>query len=188
MTVKIHGKDYRTVVERVNLIHTDYPDDIEINLELVKFDEKVVITKAIVKKHVGEKIRTFSDYAYEKIGSTKINETSALENCCTSAIGRALAAAGYGGEQYASAEEVQNAVKQQESGDNPSYTIKKLSKSTSDDFDFSSDEESSESATEKQLSFMRWRGIQFDETKAPTKAEASSMIDKFMSATAEKGA
>jgi len=36
-----------------------------------------------------------------------------LENCETSAIGRALAAAGYGGEEYASANEVQNAIQQQ---------------------------------------------------------------------------
>ena len=54
-------------------------------------------------------------------------------------------------------------------------------------FDFSDEDESSDNATEKQLSFMRWKGIQFDETRVPTKAEASSMIDKFMSSTAQKG-
>jgi hypothetical protein len=53
-------------------------------------------------------------YAEEKRGSTQINKTSALENCETSAIGRALAAAGFGGTEYASANEVQNAIHQQE--------------------------------------------------------------------------
>jgi hypothetical protein len=51
--------------------------------------------------------------AEEKRGSSQINRTSALENCETSAIGRALAAAGYGGSEYASANEVENAIQQQ---------------------------------------------------------------------------
>jgi hypothetical protein len=51
--------------------------------------------------------------AEEKRTSSQINRTSALENCETSAIGRALAAFGLGGSEYASANEVQNAIHQQ---------------------------------------------------------------------------
>jgi hypothetical protein len=60
--------------------------------------------------------RTFvlaTGYAEERRDSTTINKTSALENCETSAIGRALAAYGYAGTEYASADEVAQAVRQQ---------------------------------------------------------------------------
>jgi len=55
------------------------------------------------------------DYAEEVRGSSNINKTSALENCSTSAIGRALCAAGYNktGTGVASAEEVTVAIERQ---------------------------------------------------------------------------
>jgi predicted Fe-Mo cluster-binding NifX family protein len=53
--------------------------------------------------------------AYEKEGSTFINKTSYLENCETSACGRALGMAGFGIDvSIASFEEVSNAIAQQE--------------------------------------------------------------------------
>jgi deoxycytidylate deaminase len=52
-------------------------------------------------------------HAEEKRKASQINSTSALENCETSAIGRALAGAGFGGSEFASANEVQNAIQQQ---------------------------------------------------------------------------
>jgi hypothetical protein len=55
-----------------------------------------------------------SGYAEEKRNSSKINQTSAVENCETSSIGRALACIGLGGDSYASAEELVSALKQQE--------------------------------------------------------------------------
>jgi hypothetical protein len=52
-------------------------------------------------------------HAEEFRAASQINSTSALENAETSAIGRALAAAGWGGTEFASANEVQNAIHQQ---------------------------------------------------------------------------
>ena len=52
-------------------------------------------------------------YAEEYRSSSKINRTSAMENAETSAIGRALAACGLAGTEYASADEVANAISQQ---------------------------------------------------------------------------
>ena len=53
--------------------------------------------------------------AYEREGSSNINKTSYIENCETSAVGRALGMAGLGiNTAVASSEEVQNAIKQQE--------------------------------------------------------------------------
>lgn len=110
MTIKIHGKDYKTVVERVNEFRNE-SKDWGIETELVHIDDLSVVVKAIIKNPEGRVIA--SDYAEEVRANGNINKTSALENCSTSAIGRALAAYGLGGTEYASANEVSNAIIQQ---------------------------------------------------------------------------
>ena len=110
MPVLIHGREYKTVAERVTEIHTTNKDKpLSIETDLVSWNEGVVIFKATVTTGGG----IFTGYAYEHEGSSQINKTSALENCETSSIGRAVAAAGYSGTEYASANEVQNAINQQ---------------------------------------------------------------------------
>ena len=110
MTIKIHGKEYKTVAERVNEFHEDNKGKPRsIITELVSWDNGIVIMKATVVV----KESTFTGHAYENEGSSQINKTSALENCETSAIGRALASAGYAGSEFASANEVNNAIHQQ---------------------------------------------------------------------------
>ncbi len=106
MPVKIHGKDYLTVAERIATFRSDHKDW-TINTELVSNGDMVVI-KATILDSADHQVG--SGYAEELRGSTNINKTSALENCETSAIGRALASCGYGGEQYASANEVGDAI------------------------------------------------------------------------------
>jgi len=109
MTVKIHGKEYKTVAERVNEIHEQKLDKLSIETELVSWIDYVVVFKAIITTPQG----VFTGHAYEDEGKGQINSTSALENCETSAIGRALASAGYAGTEFASANEVENAIHQQ---------------------------------------------------------------------------
>ena len=109
--IKIHGKEYRTVVERVNDLHTQH-SQLKIETEIIPSKEGTFICKATIT--IADRGR-YTGHAMEVEGSSQINRTSALENCETSAIGRALAAAGYGGTEYASANEVQNAVNQQNS-------------------------------------------------------------------------
>ena len=87
MPVKIHGKEYITVAERVADFHKNHKENRSIITEIIQFKDGVVVVKAVVK--TGDDV--FTGHAYEDIGSTKINTTSALENCETSAIGRALA-------------------------------------------------------------------------------------------------
>jgi hypothetical protein len=111
MPIKIHGKEYMTVAERVNDFRRDNPD-YTLSTELVLADETYVVMKASILNTEGRLIAT--GYAEERRGSSMINKTSALENCETSAIGRALAAFGLGGTEYASANEVQNAIAQQD--------------------------------------------------------------------------
>ena len=108
--VQIHGKTYLTVAYRVNEFRKEHPDW-GILTDIVESNDEIVIMKSTITSKPGCIIGT--GYAEEKRGSTQINRTSALENCETSAIGRALAACGYGGTEYASANEVQNAIQQQ---------------------------------------------------------------------------
>jgi hypothetical protein len=108
--VKIHGREYKTVAKRVQEFREEHPDW-SIVTELVNADDSMVIMKAAILDHDGRILGT--GYAEENRSASQINKTSALENCETSAIGRALAACGYAGSEYASANEVQNAIEQQ---------------------------------------------------------------------------
>ena len=97
---------YETVAERVKKAHEKAKGEIEIETTLLKLDEKIVVFKAVVTINKC----SYTGHALEKFGSPFINKTSALENCETSSLGRALAAAGFLGSEFASADEVANAV------------------------------------------------------------------------------
>lgn len=115
--VNIHGKEYKTVALRVQEFREKYDQEYGIQTELVSADEQIVIMKAYISDKSGFVLG--SGYAEEDRSRSQINRTSALENCETSAIGRALAACGFAGTEYASANEVQNAIHQQETPVNP---------------------------------------------------------------------
>ena len=108
--VNIRGKEYQTVALRVQKFREAHPDW-ELSTEIIKADADVVIMQARIYTNEGKCIST--GHAEEFRTSSQINSTSALENAETSAIGRALAAAGWGGTEFASANEVQNAIHQQ---------------------------------------------------------------------------
>lgn len=108
--VSIHGKDYKTVAYRVKEFRKEYPD-FTIQTDLVEANDVLVIVKASIFNTESRLLAT--GYAEEVRAASKINRTSALENAETSAIGRALSALGLGGSQYASADELVNALQQQ---------------------------------------------------------------------------
>lgn len=109
--VSIHGKEYKTVALRVFEFRTINPDW-GIHTDVVSVDEQSVVMKAWITDPDG-RVRG-SGHGEEWRAASKINSTSALENAETSAIGRALAAIGYAGtDSYASADEVANAIAQQ---------------------------------------------------------------------------
>ena len=127
MSVNIHGKEYRTVAERINLFYSTYKDKITaITTEIIKDEDDIVQVKATISAKDSVENPTFyvfgNGYAEEDRTKGRINSTSALENCETSAIGRALASIGLGGEEYASANEVQNAIHQQDQSTNGTIT------------------------------------------------------------------
>lgn len=107
--VKIHGKDYQTVAKRVADFREVYRD-FTIETDVISAADLVCV-KAFIKNEDGRILST--GYAEEVRGATNINKTSALENCETSAVGRALAFFGFGGEQIATANEVSDAILQQ---------------------------------------------------------------------------
>lgn len=108
--VNIHGKEYKTVAYRVNEFREQHPD-FTIQTDLVEANDVLVIVKASIFNTESRLLAT--GYAEEVRAASKINKTSALENAETSAIGRALSALGLGGSQYASADELVNALQQQ---------------------------------------------------------------------------
>ena len=111
MPVNIRGKEYSTVSERVaDFRSNEKYQDYSIETEIISCTDTVLIN-ATIKNEDGRIIA--NGHAEEVRGSSNINKTSALENCETSAIGRALAALNFGGEQFASANEVSEAIIQQ---------------------------------------------------------------------------
>ena len=116
LTTNIKGKEYAAVNGRINAFRRLYPQGF-ITTEIVSLQDGMVVVKATCGYYDdnGQPIILASDHAYEKEGSSQINRTSFIENGCTSAIGRALGAAGLGiSTAVASAEEMMNAIKQQD--------------------------------------------------------------------------
>ena len=109
--ISIHGKEYLTVAKRVDTFRKEYKQDYSIETEIVSADELIVVIKASIKTKDGFIVAT--GHAEEVRTASMINKTSALENCETSAIGRALASFGLAGTEFASANEVQQAISNQ---------------------------------------------------------------------------
>lgn len=110
-------KDYVQVNQRILAFRELYSNG-TITTELISCENGMAIFKASVFDEDGKQLGT--GYSYEKEGSTFINKTSFIENCETSAVGRALGMLGIGVvESLASAEEVGNAIVQQEAMSKP---------------------------------------------------------------------
>ncbi len=108
-TIDIKGKDYVDVAQRIKAFRKLYPEG-TIETELLHMSDGIVTFKAIVKN--GDLILA-TGHAQEKESSSFINKTSYIENCETSAVGRALGMLGIGETSIASLEEVANAINNQ---------------------------------------------------------------------------
>lgn len=109
--IKLHGNDYITVAARIQTFRREH-EDWSVETEIIDRNDTVVIMKTVIKNESGRVIGT--GFAEEVRGNSNVNTTSALENCETSSIGRALASCGYCGSEYASQEEIERAQEQQE--------------------------------------------------------------------------
>ena len=86
--------DYETVEVRLEKFIKDWPD-FRVSTELESFAGNKYIVKAYLYKSMADNVAFSTGYAEETVSERGVNSTSALENCETSAIGRALANAGY---------------------------------------------------------------------------------------------
>ena len=107
-------KEYAEVNQRIKAFRMNYPEGF-IHTEMVSNENGICVFRAKVgfEDEKGHHVLA-TGTAYEKETSSFINKTSYIENCETSAVGRALGLAGYGIDtSIASAEEVQNAINNQ---------------------------------------------------------------------------
>jgi hypothetical protein len=111
-TVSIKGKSYVEVNERLKYFRQNFKG-YSLLSEIVELtDEKIVIKARILSPDL---VEVANGLAYELSGSSFINKTSYIENCETSAWGRALANFGIGlDNSVASADEVSQAIELQE--------------------------------------------------------------------------
>tara|TARA_Y100001973_G_C5205664_1_gene341351 strand:+ start:1478 stop:2026 length:549 start_codon:yes stop_codon:yes gene_type:complete len=111
-TIKIKGKEYVEVNERLMYFREHYPNYSLTSEVIEKTDNSILILASIMDEQ-GRVVA--NGLAEEEKGSTFINKTSYVENCETSAWGRCLANFGIGLKtSIASAEEVQNAISNQD--------------------------------------------------------------------------
>ena len=123
-TTDINGKEYAEVNQRIKAFRMIYPQG-AIKTNMKSNENGVCIFEAnIYEYYIQEMGLMFNNNikskllatgtAYEKENSTFINKTSYIENCETSAVGRALGMCGFGIDtSVASAEEVQNEIANQ---------------------------------------------------------------------------
>ena len=111
-TVNIKGREYVEVNTRIKYFRQNFKDW-SLTSELVELTNESVLIKAVIRNPEGRIIA--SGYAQEEKASSYINKTSFIENCETSAWGRALGNLGIGiDSSVASYEEVKTAIQKQE--------------------------------------------------------------------------
>lgn len=109
------GKLYLQVAHRVSIFRKHLGLEGNIKSEVIFSDLERVVVKAIITVYQhGVWVEVANGYAEEFRGQGPVNKTSAIENCETSAIGRALANLGLHGGEYASAFEMDNSINNKE--------------------------------------------------------------------------
>jgi len=166
--------DYAEVAERLPLFWKDCPRG-RIVTEIVVDDGTRIVMKASLYADIADSVPTTTGFAEEIRGSSMVNKTSALENCETSAIGRALANYQYqGSKKRASLEEM---VKVYRQGEQPQTTTNAAPARTQS-LGSKYDAPAGDGPTPKQLAMLRaknWEGA-----VPATKREASELIDKLI--------
>jgi len=168
-TTNIRGKQYVEVNERIKFFRQeDRYKDWTIMSEFPVLDSEQCVCKTTIADATGRVIAT--GHAHEVQGASNINKTSYVENCETSAIGRALAMLGIGIDtSIASANEVEDAIAKQDSGS----TAKKVKK-VQETFD-----------TEPPVNIMD-KAVAYIKSQTDKKKAFNSIMDKYESSLSEK--
>lgn len=110
---------YTTVNERISQFWQKYPDG-RILTHIIEYAADHVVIKAEVYTSAEDQRPVSSDYAEEVRAERGVNSTSMVENCSTSAIGRALATLGIAiSKNRASREEMQKVDRLSQSHTDP---------------------------------------------------------------------
>ena len=152
---------YATVEERLALFWAANPDG-RIRTELVRMDDHACLIGAEVFRHRDDPHPVTTGFAYEEKTERGVNATSHVENCETSAIGRALANWIYQAGKRASREEMEKVVRM---GGAPAPT--------------------GDGPSDAQLKLLRALKYQGD-PRALSKREASAEIDRLKHAQTEE--
>lgn len=89
--------EYSPVEERIGMFYADHPEG-RILTAIERLDPPLIVIRAEIYRTLDGPVWA-TGHAYEKEGEGNVNRTSYIENCETSAIGRALANAGYHGKR-----------------------------------------------------------------------------------------
>lgn len=110
-TIKIKGKEYVEVNERLKYFRNNYPN-YSLTSKITHIDSEMVVIQSDILDPEGRVLA--SGHAHEEKSASFINKTSYVENCETSSWGRCLANFGIGiDSSVASANEVDIAIKKQ---------------------------------------------------------------------------
>lgn len=109
-TINLKGKEYSMVSSRLEIFRKHFGFKYGIIEEILVDDGKRVVTKTSIIDRDNPETPIGVGHAEEIRGSSKVNQTSAIENCMTSSLGRALAtAAALHGGEMASVNEIEKA-------------------------------------------------------------------------------
>ena len=108
--INIHGQEYTLIAKRLHDFREKYPNH-SIKTKMLQVSDRGVLFRAVIEDESGRVIARA--HAQERFAQKGINAVSAIENCETSSVGRALAFVGFGGHSIASAEEVASSVEKQ---------------------------------------------------------------------------
>ena len=103
-SLNLRGNDYTQVQQRLEAFRKHAGTSYTLDSEILINDGKTILIRASILDKEGRVIAT--GLAEELRGSSNVNKTSAIENCETSAWGRALANLGLHGGKMASVEEI----------------------------------------------------------------------------------
>lgn len=125
-TINIKGKEYVTVNERLKEFREQHPD-FALTTTIIQIDDKSCTMQASVLDEFGRVLAMGTAREERDDKASMVNKTSYVENCETSAWGRALGNLGIGiDEAVATADEVAWAVQRQESTSKPQASPKSL--------------------------------------------------------------
>ena len=105
--IKIKGKDYAIVAEKVRAFRELFPNG-SIQTEILSDDGERCVVKATAYDEDGKVLGT--GHAFEMRAGSNVNKFAYLENCETSATGRALSMCGIGSGEFASADEMSGVI------------------------------------------------------------------------------